>query len=1245
MGEAFWRIAAEFLRKQKNNRIWRNAMLCMASVVVFATTYALILPAITLELPGGKRRAAATSSDAYEDNREAASPSDATPSDATPSNATPSDAEELENDVLVLEQSIINSLEELDGNTYAVYSRPNDRVMDAREQGDGLGSSVPDGKMDGWLMLNDEEFGRLWTFEQDADGFLIWSQDGYLNLDADGAHLSEEPQELFVSLAGSRGHIRISSKEEEESRYLRYGEAAGDEGWYTTENAANPDTRLTLYQTSEETAEIAGEYSCELSCTGVDFVVEVTCDADAQIPAEAELAVREIEPGTDEYEIYYYQALRAMKEERGDAVSLSFARFFDISFLVGDEEIEPSAPVHIRVIYDEGIELGPADSGSAVHFAESGIEVLEAQTERDGEEVTAFTFTQTGFSVTGTVIGSESLVEDGDYIILAQDSDENYYAMDENGNAVLVSYDPETGVVACGDDSALWWTKTGNQLRNRSSQEYVCLDQDKQGIRAVSGGEALLRIESAGDGERTSIYSCSEESEEPVCYSLSLTETETEELIFSAEESDSEPAAVLMLAAYSETTEAGGSAQTLDSGGADIVYNLPDCLQDVDTANEWQIVSGEFEEQTTDYTIVADADGNLFRMQKKVAPAGTENEFYIYLDVEPVYYHDWKNVFLASGILINNANNNVTYNTDYAFTPDDTISSIKKGLGGVNSHSSMLVSADHAPLNGNYTDKTGFDIYIDTIELEISDGTYMTIADADLVYSLSQNSTGSFTIIYSAPNGNGCVKLSNIEWNGKGRGSRGSGGLLRFPQEAYKAMVDANKNNFDYMLQKSFPLQVTDQMGDFIQFLGVEYCSIGSYSLETAEGDGTENTVLIWKLDTNGDGIEDGLQTPSSDPDAYEQIEETTDAYAMERAFQLVYKIRLAVENEGFSSCADAMDAKTGDTIYRTNQDTTLNYEKEDGTEGTASFISPEVRGLLYDVVFKKTDENGNPLPGAVFRLYRKEIETDEDSGEQQAILTEAGAAITTGTEETAYRFSGLPWGTYVLKETPPDGYGGENQVEEWELQLCYTESAETLSQDMEPYQINMRWAGNDSLDEDGAVLPWTIKNVKKITEQGIVLKKVSMEDEGLPLAGAVFALYGSDAQGCQNPEPMEGYEALVSNEQGIFSPADFKLELGTYYLKEIKAPDGYNLFAEPVKLVVSEGQVLVRRGAGQQEFLADAGTAVCTVLLPNSSGVRLPETGGSGTNAMVMSGMLLMAGSLLYGCWKRKKQGRRFGI
>lgn len=160
----------------------------------------------------------------------------------------------------------------------------------------------------------------------------------------------------------------------------------------------------------EEPADEAAEPDCEagaLVATGEGYTVTMTYEADAQIPADAALAVREIPFGTPEYAEYFNQAGDALSENWDEATALP--RFFDITILCNEEEIQPAAPVSVQIALDEAVSVSSDDEMRAIHFAEDAAQVLEAVSEQSAAEgplpeaAEAVSFDAESFSVYGIV--------------------------------------------------------------------------------------------------------------------------------------------------------------------------------------------------------------------------------------------------------------------------------------------------------------------------------------------------------------------------------------------------------------------------------------------------------------------------------------------------------------------------------------------------------------------------------------------------------------------------------------------------------------------------------------------------------------------------------------------------------------------------------------------------------------------------------------------------------------------------
>lgn len=74
-------------------------------------------------------------------------------------------------------------------------------------------------------------------------------------------------------------------------------------------------------------------------------------------------------------------------------------------------------------------------------------------------------------------------------------------------------------------------------------------------------------------------------------------------------------------------------------------------------------------------------------------------------------------------------------------------------------------------------------------------------------------------------------------------------------------------------------------------------------------------------------------------------------------------------------------------------------------------------------------------------------------------------------------------------------------------------------------------------------------------------------------------------------------------------------LKAGTYYLKETKAPDGYNLLKKIQTIEIGENGSIKLNG---NEFTDD-------VKVKNNSGIELPSTGGMGTTLIYLAGIVLV--------------------
>lgn len=151
--------------------------------------------------------------------------------------------------------------------------------------------------------------------------------------------------------------------------------------------------------------------------------------------------------------------------------------------------------------------------------------------------------------------------------------------------------------------------------------------------------------------------------------------------------------------------------------------------------------------------------------------------------------------------------------------------------------------------------------------------------------------------------------------------------------------------------------------------------------------------------------------------------------------------------------------------------------------------------------------------------------------------------------------------------------------------------------------------------------------------------------DVSKPLAGAKFKLYtdsncNDESTALKFSLNKNKYRYDSTNGKTVLTSLETTgridiegLEAGTYYLKEIEAPKGYNLLKNPVTIKIdSEGKIFVNNST--TENTGD-------VKVENKSGTVLPSTGGAGTTMIYLIGAVLVLGSGVVLVTKRRVKGK----
>ncbi len=161
-----------------------------------------------------------------------------------------------------------------------------------------------------------------------------------------------------------------------------------------------------------EAASNAAQPATQLEFTGNGYGITLRCEEAAALPEDTQLTAQQIGKKHPDYEAYLQETEDAFqKEEPGSKKKISFVRFYDISLMAGDQEIEPADNVNVTISYDKALKVADADDIRIVHFGADRKGVLQPEILDDEDveaevrngKMTETSFEAESFSVYGVV--------------------------------------------------------------------------------------------------------------------------------------------------------------------------------------------------------------------------------------------------------------------------------------------------------------------------------------------------------------------------------------------------------------------------------------------------------------------------------------------------------------------------------------------------------------------------------------------------------------------------------------------------------------------------------------------------------------------------------------------------------------------------------------------------------------------------------------------------------------------------
>ena len=298
-----------------------------------------------------------------------------------------------------------------------------------------------------------------------------------------------------------------------------------------------------------------------------------------------------------------------------------------------------------------------------------------------------------------------------------------------------------------------------------------------------------------------------------------------------------------------------------------------------------------------------------------------------------------------------------------------------------------------------------------------------------------------------------------------------------------------------------------------------------------------------------------------------------------------------------------------------------------------------------YQYIFHDTLSDGLDLNEGSIKVYYASDKAGTDKTEIPLGKYEVEAPGTEGTDQCSFEVA-------FADLTSVEGVTANKYI--------IVEYTATLNKDAEiglpgnPNKVYLEFSNNPNSGGEGDTGKTPEDKVIVFTYE-LDATKVDGEHTDTKLKDAEFKLYDEngkyvivDADGkvIGWADNEAGGSTLKSDENGLFKVIG--LDDGTYWLKETKAPDGYNLITDPIKIEIKattvndqdwtamEGpadalkvlEIKVTVGSTTTSGNGDTESGIVETDIKNNKGAELPETGGMGTTIFYVLGAILVLGA-----------------